>query len=168
MVSQILSSLMFAGSLIQVPNVCCTLTKWTGLPTDFMTHSSGRKSTCPWSVTLREKVALKSHFAAGYLLFLKDLGFCLQPFQRGYHHLVHRISHLGWREKEKMTYFTLFDMTDGLISGFIKIKEWQLGFFFIWKKKCLGWCGQKWDKRLTLTSAKEMKPSGWQSTLRNN
>lgn len=43
MVSQILSSLMFAGSRIQVPNVCCTLTKWTGLPTDVMTHSSGEK-----------------------------------------------------------------------------------------------------------------------------
>lgn len=64
------------------------------------------KSTCPWSVTLREKVALQSHFVAGYQFFLKGvLGFCLQPFQRGYHHLVHHISHLEWREKEKNDMF---------------------------------------------------------------
>lgn len=44
MVSQILSSLIFAGSRIQVPNVCCTLTKWTGLPTDVMTHASREKA----------------------------------------------------------------------------------------------------------------------------
>lgn len=99
MVSQILSSLIFAGSRIQVPNVCGTLTKCTGLPTEVMTHSSGEKARVHYRAHSNSKWQLVTANLAAYHLYLKDQAFCLQFFQPGYHHSVQHRSQLQLREK---------------------------------------------------------------------
>lgn len=144
MVSQIRSSLTLAGSRIQVPNVCCTVTKWTGLPTDVMTHSGREQAHVGYlghSNSEQQLLMLCGSLPA----FLEGPGLLSSAFPA-------RVSSFGTAhtspraatQKGKTCHFSIFDITDVHIGDSTKIQEWQPGFCFVWwKKKSLGWSGQE-------------------------
>lgn len=122
MVSQILSSLIFAGSRIQVPNVWSTLTKCTGLPTEVMTHSRGEKAPIHYRSQQTSKQQLVTVCSRLPSLF-EGPGVLSSVFPA-------RVSSFGTAqvsatvEREKVKrHFSLSDMTDMRINYSTEIKE---------------------------------------------